>query len=58
MIKNEFIYTAEDVAAMLKISKSAAYRIIREINDELKKEGYFVVAGRVPKKRFHEKMYC
>lgn len=58
LTNNEFIYTAEDVAAILKISKSAAYRLIRQISEELKAEGYYVISGRVPQKRFHEKMYC
>lgn len=51
-------FDAEDVATMLKISKPTAYRIIRQLNNELKEKGYIIVAGRVPKKYFSEKMYC
>lgn len=34
-----------------------AYVIIRELNEELAKQGYRVVAGRVPTKFFKEKFY-
>lgn len=51
-------YDVEEVRALLGISSSKAYKIIRELNDELKSKGYIVVMGRVPKRYFREKFYC
>jgi hypothetical protein len=45
-----------DVAAELGISKSYAYKIVRKLNTELKNTGYLIVAGRVSKKYFMEKV--
>lgn len=46
-----------DVAEALGMSKAYAYKVIRELNEELKKKEYRVVAGRVPTKFFREKYY-
>ena len=35
-----------------------AYRIIRQLNDELRKQGCITIAGRIDRKLFHEKFYC
>lgn len=51
-------YDVDDVQALLGISNSKSYKIIRELNDELKAKGYIVVMGKCPKKYFHEKFYC
>lgn len=52
-------YHVEDVMELLGVSRSKAYKIIQDLNDELKKNGYIVaVAGRVPKKFFNERFYC
>ena len=39
--------TVEEVAAELRVSKSKAYQIVRELNTELQKQGYLTVTGRV-----------
>ena len=51
-------YTVEDVQALLGVSSSKAYQIIRQLNNELKDKGYIVVMGKTPKKYFNEKFYC
>lgn len=55
---NKKFYTADDVAELLNISKSTAYREIRSLNNELKKRGYITLSGRIPRKFFDEKFYC
>ena len=40
--------TATDVAEILNVSRSTAYRIIRKLNDELNKAGKITVAGKSP----------
>ena len=51
-------YNADDVSNILVISKSAAYKAIRKLNEELKVKGYFTISGKVPVKYFEEKFYC
>lgn len=45
--------TVEEVAAELRVSKSKAYQIVRELNAEMQKQGYLTVAGRVNATFFH-----
>ncbi|MBR3815412.1 MAG: helix-turn-helix domain-containing protein [Clostridia bacterium] len=47
--------TVDEVAEALRVSKSYAYKIIRQLNAELKKEGYIVISGRINKHYFIEK---
>ncbi len=48
---------ANDVAACMQISVPMAYKIIRRLNAELTAMGYLVVAGRVSRRYFEEKVY-
>ena len=48
---------AEEVAQELEVSKQYAYKLVREMNDELKKKGFITIAGRVSRKFFEEKLY-
>ena len=48
--------TVEEVAAELRVSKSKAYQIVRELNAELQKQGYLTVAGRGNATFFHKKV--
>ena len=49
--------TAQDIAEMCSISESMGYKIIRQLNSELKAKGYIVFQGRVSKAYFMEKVY-
>ena len=48
--------TVEEVAAELRVSKSKAYQIVRELNTELQKQGYLTVTGRVNAKKKKKKV--
>lgn len=50
-------YTAQEVADMLGISRAQSYRVIKMLNEELKKKGFLVFAGKIPKKYFAERYY-
>lgn len=50
-------YNVEEVAAILDVSNGHAYKVIRSLNDELKEQGFIVIAGRIPKAYFNEKYY-
>lgn len=49
-------YRAEDVAKLCECSKSKAYNIINSLNKLKSKEGIPIIAGKVNKDFFHEKM--
>nr|WP_283675228.1 helix-turn-helix domain-containing protein [Butyricicoccus sp. Marseille-Q5471] len=49
--------TASDVAIILNISRSTAYRIIRSLNEDLKKSGKITIAGKISAKYFYENVY-
>lgn len=49
--------TANDVAAFMGISIPTAYKVIRRLNDELKKQGYITISGKISKIYFEQKVY-
>lgn len=55
MASNTFL-RVDDVAQELGVSKSYAYKVVRNLNAELKEMGYLTVAGRISKKYFMEKL--
>lgn len=53
---SNFFMGVDEVATELEVSKSFAYKIMRELNTELKKKGYLTVSGKVSRKFFMEKL--
>ena len=49
--------TASELAEALGISKGQSYKIIRQLNSELSKEGYITVAGKCPRRYLEKKWY-
>ena len=47
----------EELAEELGVSKSYAYKIVQQLNAELKAKGYLTIPGRVNRRFFLEK-YC
>ena len=47
--------TAKEVAEALGISESGAYKVIRELNNQLKEAGFITIAGKVNRTYFEEK---
>ena len=47
----------EEVAEELGVSKSYAYKIVQQLNAELKAKGYLTISGRVNRRFFLEK-FC
>ncbi len=56
MIERNFM-RVEEVAEELGVSKSYAYKIVQQLNAELKAKGYLTISGRVNRRFFLEK-YC
>ena len=53
----ELFVRAEEVASELGISKPYAYKLVREMNEELKQKGFITIPGRVSRCYFEEKFY-
>ena len=56
-IEQRFLFE-KDIEQILNISRASAYRVIKELNAELQKQGYLTVAGRIPTKYFYQRYYC
>ncbi len=55
--ENKIFITAPEMSQLLGISTGHAYKLIREMNKELRKSGYMVIAGKVPKGYFEKCWY-
>ena len=53
----ELFVRAEEVASELGISKPYAYKLVREMNEELNQIGFITIPGRVSRRYFEEKFY-
>ena len=53
----EIFMRVNEVAEELGVSVPYAYKLIRELNKELRKTGCITIAGRIDRKFFHEKFY-
>ena len=48
---------ADEVAEVLEVSKPYAYKLIRQMNKELRAKGCLVIAGRVDRRYFYDNFY-
>jgi hypothetical protein len=48
----------DEVASVLDVSAPYAYKLIRKLNNELKKAGCITISGRIDRKFFYEKFYA
>ena len=57
-IRNQALFiTAREVSELTGVSVTSAYKIIRDLNEELSKKGYLTITGKTSKKYFYEKIY-
>lgn len=50
-------FNASDIATLLGVSQSSAYRIIKKLNAELEDMGKITLSGKISRKYFEEKVY-
>ena len=55
-MENRNFMTVDEVAKELKVSKSYAYKIVKQLNEELSKLGYLTFSGRVNANYFYKKV--
>ena len=56
-MENKRFLNVNDVAEIMDISVSMAYKVIRRLNNELASQGYIVITGKVSREYFEEKVY-
>lgn len=56
MINKRFV-SAEEVAEDFGVSRTKAYEMIRQLNEELEEKGYLTIRGRVSRKYYLERTY-
>ena len=56
-MNNTLFVTAGVIAEELGISKPFAYKLVRQMNEELEAKGFLTIAGRVSRKYYEEKFY-
>ena len=54
---NQIFMRVDEVAEELGVSVPYAYKLIRQMNEELAKTGCITISGRIDRKFFHEKFY-
>lgn len=52
---SKLLLTAAEVAEIMDCSERHGYKLIQELNAELKAKGYIIRAGRIPRKYFFER---
>lgn len=58
MSDNSIFMRVDEVAKVLDVSESYAYKIIKKLNKELAEKGKIVVSGRVNRKYFYKRIDC
>lgn len=56
MADNSIFMRVDEVAKVLDVSESYAYRIMKQLNKELAEKNKIVVSGRVNRKYFYERI--
>ena len=56
-MNNDKFINAKQIAQELDISDSYGYKIIRQLNAELRRKGYITLAGRVSRPYFYKRFY-
>ena len=56
-MSNETFIHASEVAAVLGVSKPYAYKVVRQLNKELKEKGFLTISGKVSRRYFEERVY-
>ena len=52
-----YLMTVDEVMEELNVSKTLAYKLMREMNEKLQAHGYTTLHGRVSRRFFEEQFY-
>ena len=56
-MRTNYMMTVDDVMGELGVKHSKAYSILKQLNNELAKEGYIAVRGKIPRPYWETKFY-
>lgn len=56
-MKSNYMMSDDDIAEELGVSKGKAYKLIRDLNQELVKNGFVVISGKLPRAYWEKKFY-
>ena len=56
-MRMEYMMTVEDVMNELGVKCSKAYSILKQLNEELEKDGYVAIRGKIPRPYWETKFY-
>ena len=56
-MSNRVFIRADEVATAFGVSKAYAYKVVRDLNKELKEKGFITIAGKVNRIYFEERIY-
>ena len=54
---NQIFMRVNEVAEELGVSVPYAYKLIRQLNEELKSKGFITISGRINREYFNERLY-
>ena len=57
MVSEPLFIKASEIGEIMEISPAYAYRIVKQLKDELSAKGYIVVQGRTNRQYFYERIY-
>lgn len=57
MTKNNSFLDAHDIVELTGMSEAYAYKLIKQLNEELQGKGFITIRGRVSKQYFEERIY-
>ena len=56
-MRTNYMMTVDDVMEELGVKRSKAYSILKQLNNELAKEGYVAVRGKIPRPYWETRFY-
>ena len=56
-MRTDYMMTVDDVMEELGVKRSKAYSILKQLNNELAKEGYVAVRGKIPRPYWETEFY-
>ena len=56
-MRTNYMMNVDDVMEELGVKRSKAYSILKQLNNELEKEGYVAVRGKIPRPYWETKFY-
>lgn len=56
-MQNGLFIHADEISKELGVSIAYAYKLVRQLNAELAKQGFLTISGRVSRSYFNEKIY-